>query len=937
MEVKDMGRTFVVCMFVAVCCVVCTSPFVHAAWTPGGFCISGGNLDSALPDMIPDGSGGMIVVWMEARDTQQFDIYAQRIDAQGNIMWQEGGAPVCLVSVCYQWYPELVSDGEGGALVVWHEWRPELDYAKVYAQRIAADGSLPWETGPWSEGYLYPGIEVCNSTGSQLFPQITSDGEGGAIIVWADYRDDPFNKIGDIYAQRIDGDGELLWQESGVSVCDHNDISDAPCIVSDTSGGAIIVWADMRRHTNCLFGECWDLYAQRINASGTSLWQNNGLIVDISISSKFEFHMAPDGLGGVCIAWSDDRNLVGWDFDIYAQRLDGNGNRKWGSIVLPVTFRCDGPQEYPFVYPDGSGGAVIAWMDRRDWGNGSDIYAQKIGSSGETLWDDMYHGRAICTAGYTQGWPRIESDGSGGRFFVWMDYRNNNDYDLYAQRLDYVDDCVWVSNGIPIIEEDEEQELLIHLLNLDPGIFALVWEDSRGPGTGVNVDIYVHRIFGTADELEIPAIDDITATYYSSVKDSCFPVDGDHFVFGCPAGDVDTLFVDISLTDVDRDIAASRLTIDTTGTLDLCRLWRQPICAERDATSGNDYTTEFNVQYMSVNTPCVAESCACVLDSIPVRIDGIIMDHVNDIVVKSPDYNGDEVVDISDVGFFGPYYNTDDNCWFDFDGDGCVNLVEFAFYGEHYQHQVPPAAFQGYLAERELQSQMGVKVSTQLANTKDRHKRVAATIFLQNAKDISTVCIGIEYDAGELAFCDFKSTESLRDKIAITSMKKPEIDGLLLAGFELDELCGTEIEICTLEFVINEESGITDNQRSGLVVAFGDVLDVRGNRKRIVKITSEEEAIPIFNNYLADNYPNPFNPSTVIEYSLAMDSHVNLSIYDVEGRLVRTLVDEFQVKNNYTTNWEGEDNGGKPVASGVYFYRLKTNSYACSKKMILLR
>ena len=110
-----------------------------------------------------------------------------------------------------------------------------------------------------------------------------------------------------------------------------------------------------------------------------------------------------------------------------------------------------------------------------------------------------------------------------------------------------------------------------------------------------------------------------------------------------------------------------------------------------------------------------------------------------------------------------------------------------------------------------------------------------------------------------------------------------------------------------------------------------------GTVKCIHNVECTEEQPPIYRNHLADNYPNPFNPSTTIEYSITNDSHVNLSIYNVSGRLIRTLVDEFKVINSYKVIWDGKDDRGNAAASGVYFYKLKIKDYVESKKLVLLR
>lgn len=88
---------------------------------------------------------------------------------------------------------------------------------------------------------------------------------------------------------------------------------------------------------------------------------------------------------------------------------------------------------------------------------------------------------------------------------------------------------------------------------------------------------------------------------------------------------------------------------------------------------------------------------------------------------------------------------------------------------------------------------------------------------------------------------------------------------------------------------------------------------------------------------LAQNYPNPFNAQTTIEYTVSRPGHVSLKVFNATGQLVRTLVDDHRSINRYAVTWDGTDQGGRPVASGIYFYQLKTADFVESKKMSLLK
>ena len=91
-------------------------------------------------------------------------------------------------------------------------------------------------------------------------------------------------------------------------------------------------------------------------------------------------------------------------------------------------------------------------------------------------------------------------------------------------------------------------------------------------------------------------------------------------------------------------------------------------------------------------------------------------------------------------------------------------------------------------------------------------------------------------------------------------------------------------------------------------------------------------------NYkLFQNYPNPFNPTTTIKYQLTKESDVRLTVYNSLGQVVKTLVNTHQPAGNYTLNWNGTNQFGSKVSSGIYFYRLDTDGFASVKKMIMLK
>ena len=283
-------------------------------------------------------------------------------------------------------------------------------------------------------------VPICTEAGDQIMESngkndsSISDGSGGAIIVWQDERDGN----SDIYARRVDGFGNVLWTVDGVAICTDSETQIYPLAVSDDSGGAIIVWQDERDGN-------WDIYAQRVDSGGALLWgtdpATDGVVVSSSTFDQ-EYPLAvSDGSGGVVISWLDNRS---GNPDIYAQRVDASGTVLWASDA-PI---CTDPSDdlninSSHITSDGSGGAIIAWSDD-PYGN---IHAQRVDASGNILWT----GGVAITSGVNNNYPSIASDGSGGAFIIWNAMRNApTSWDIYAQRIDSSGNTLWAADGIPI-------------------------------------------------------------------------------------------------------------------------------------------------------------------------------------------------------------------------------------------------------------------------------------------------------------------------------------------------------------------------------------------------------------------------------------------------------------------------------------------------------
>lgn len=312
-----------------------------------------------------------------------------------------------------QQFPRLVSDGSGGAIVVWEDGR--TGSTRIYAQRIDSAGVVQWATD---------GVVICTADGAER-PRLVSDGAGGAIITWWDMR--AGWPIGSVCAQRVDGSGATKWAQNGV-VLDSVANSVAFPVIAAYDSGAVIAWHGVD-------GEPW---IQKIDTAGVIQWAPGG--VQIASRGDNPMSIIGDGAGGVILAWSEyDVDYI--DKEIYASHIDAAGNVALtppdGAII------CDGPeaQVFPDCVPDGHGGAIIGWYDTRDADHYP--YAQRYAPDGSMQWTTWWSACGVRSADAVAGAGApalLASDGDDGAFVAWRGLMSS---DVFVQLIDSVGTPQW--------------------------------------------------------------------------------------------------------------------------------------------------------------------------------------------------------------------------------------------------------------------------------------------------------------------------------------------------------------------------------------------------------------------------------------------------------------------------------------------------------------
>ena len=430
------------------------------------------------PGVWPDIDGGWFFAWEDfdrwvddqgtVHGDTLGDIYCTKIDAEGQRLWgDERGVPVCVVPGIQE-NVRIVHDGQGGCIIAWLDKRGG-DPNNIYAMHITAHG----EPDP---GWSLNGNVVVAAAGEQASHTADVDGVGGMIIGWKDGRE-----VGnsDIWAQRILADGTLFWGNGeGILVCSNGANQDSPKLCPDGRGGAFFTWVDdrNRQQTNK------DIYAQRVDANGNLMWgaANEGVPLCTAEQEQVENRIIITEPGTAIVLWQDKR-ANGQEYDIYAQRINGEGQmvKTWQPEQgRPVAVAARNQQEAR-MYPDGQGGAFFAWEDERDAGYPEiDIWAQRLNVNGAPQWAE--NGIPVCRVANTQQAPLLRRTAEGGAFIAWQDQRSGS-FHLYGQKLRPNGTSAWTENGIPLaagLSQNATNQQLIPRYN-GPNTFAVVWSDGR--------------------------------------------------------------------------------------------------------------------------------------------------------------------------------------------------------------------------------------------------------------------------------------------------------------------------------------------------------------------------------------------------------------------------------------------------------------------------
>ena len=258
--------------------------------------------------------------------------------------------------------------------------------------------------------------------------------------------------------------------------------------------------------------------------------------------------------------------------------------------------------------------------------------------------------------------------------------------------------------------------------------------------------------------------------------------------------------------------------------------------------------------------------------------------------------------------------------------DSCIDFKDLLIFAENFG--IDPKWEKP--APVELPSEVDVQAPLALGET---GKELEIKLLIDNASGVKGMRIALDFDRTQLELVGIQAGKLVSDSRIFFWSAADEIE-ISVAALGQGYTIGGSGEFATIQFKV---------LRDGPVSLTSRVLDVRDVENHPINCTFNKGVVASGTGTpksfaLFQNYPNPFNPETYVSFALPVASPVSLKIYNVAGQLVRTLVDgEEMVAGLHMVRWDGANNSGEEVASGIYFYKMSAGDFQATKKMVVTK
>lgn len=302
-----------------------------------------------------------------------------------------------------------------------------------------------WSFSQWTSN-VEENTVIYDDANDHVLPKVAvNPSNGESYISWfSTYMSSQF----DVYMQRLDADGYKLWADDGLLISDHPTwtwVTDYDLKI-DNEGNAILVTQDERTGNS-------NVFSYKISPGGDFLWGNDG----IGLSNNDGFNPSPKAIvlddNSVIFGWEHEPSVQGFS-EIILQKLNADGTTPWSdyTIISSDSMHC----LMPYFLKSDNNSVIATWVEVENvdtavgnWPN-MYIYAQKIDSNGNFMWDEKVAVDDSDKMPLKSFMPSLTADGSGGFVIAWMAFPTGPNYSSYIQRINANGQPQWTPNGINV-------------------------------------------------------------------------------------------------------------------------------------------------------------------------------------------------------------------------------------------------------------------------------------------------------------------------------------------------------------------------------------------------------------------------------------------------------------------------------------------------------
>ncbi len=401
---------------------------------------------------------------------------------------------------------------------------------------------------------------------------------------------------------------------------------------------------------------------------------------------------------------------------------------------------------------------------------------------------------------------------------------------------------------------------------------------------------------------------------------------------GCPRGDGDDVVVAIAIDPegFSTSIPAASFSVTVPDSLALYATAQ----ADSDATL-------IDGKYRTTITLSKFGSCGA--GPLTVLLNGECVGTV-DVDMRSVDVDTEHspgAVGISDFTVFASSYQSPPkpyNRCVDYRNEGGISAADWAFFGGHYNHSASDSVSGGSAAVAATAAAQGtLRLDLVEENPLVGERRLFAMVSAENLEPFRALVVSLRSDHPRLRFLGWEPDPAYPSTTLGAQVTRDGVRQAFVGVLGDGRAMSPVAEFGRVEFeVLGEEPLVLSEQDLNFIIA--DLEVVGGGLRSFSPIRLERNEVqPTYRFELAQNVPNPFNPHTTIAYSLASDAEVRLEIFDVRGARVKSLINGHETTGVHRVRWDGTNDRGSRVSSGIYFYRLIAGSFKSTRKMVLLR